>query len=60
VDFAVGDEETKPTVHAVLESVHPESIAIFKFDHDTQPQRRRGAIHSKILKSLPWATGRRG
>lgn len=38
VDFAVLDEDTKPTVHAVLISVHPESIAIFKFDHDTQPQ----------------------
>jgi nitrogen regulatory protein PII len=38
VDFAVLDEETKPTVHAVLESVHPESIAIFKFDQDTQPR----------------------
>jgi len=48
VDFAVLDEETKPTVHAVLESVHPESIAIFKFDQDTQPQRRSGAIHSKV------------
>jgi nitrogen regulatory protein PII len=45
VDFAVLDEETKPTVHAVLESVHPESIAIFKFDQDTQPQisARRGS-----------------
>ena len=29
VDFAVLDEETNPTVHAVLESVHPDSIAIF-------------------------------
>jgi nitrogen regulatory protein PII len=38
VDFAVLDEETKPTVHAVLESVHPESIAIFKFDQDTRAQ----------------------
>jgi nitrogen regulatory protein PII len=38
VDFAVLDEETKPTVHAVLESVHPESIAIFRLDQDTQPQ----------------------
>jgi hypothetical protein len=45
VDFAVLDEETKLTVHAVLESVHPESIAIFKFDQDTQPQpsTRRGS-----------------
>jgi nitrogen regulatory protein PII len=53
VDFAVLDEETKPTVHAVLESVHPESIAIFKFDQDTQPQTstRRGS--SQTLKSLP-------
>jgi hypothetical protein len=34
VDFAVLDEETKPTIHAVLESVHPDSIAIFKFDQD--------------------------
>jgi nitrogen regulatory protein PII len=41
VDFAVLDEETKPTVHAVLESVHPESIAIFKFDQDTLPQTSR-------------------
>jgi len=38
VDFAVLDEETKPTVHAVLESVHPESIAIFRLDQDIQPQ----------------------
>jgi hypothetical protein len=34
VDFAVPDEQTKPTVHAVLETVHPESIGIFKFDED--------------------------
>jgi hypothetical protein len=33
VDFAVLDEETKQTIHAVLESVHPDSIAIFKFDN---------------------------
>jgi hypothetical protein len=38
VDFAVPDEETKPTVHAVLESVHPDSIAIFKFDQGAPPQ----------------------
>jgi hypothetical protein len=46
VDFAVLDEETKPTLHAVLESVHPDSIAIFKFDQDTRPERatRRPAI----------------
>jgi nitrogen regulatory protein PII len=43
VDFAVSDEETKPTVHAVLESVHPVSIAIFKFDRDTP----RGAATSR-------------
>ncbi len=36
VDFAVSDEETKPTVHAVLESVHPVSIGIFKFDRDSR------------------------
>ena len=35
MDFAVLDEDTKPTVHAVLELVHPESISIFKFDQDT-------------------------
>ena len=48
VDFAVRDEETKPTIHAVLESVHPDSIAIFKFDQDTRPgpATRRPAIHS--------------
>lgn len=32
VDFAVLDEETNPTIHAVLETVHPDSIAIFKFE----------------------------
>jgi len=51
VDFAVLDEETKPTVHAVLESVHPESIAIFKFDQDTQPQSKRST--SQTLTTLP-------
>jgi nitrogen regulatory protein PII len=35
VDFAVLDEEVKPTIHAVLESVHPNSISVFKFDQDT-------------------------
>lgn len=34
VDFAIPDEETHPTIHAVLESVHPDSIAIFKFDQE--------------------------
>jgi hypothetical protein len=32
VDFAVGDEETKSTLHVLLDTVHPESIGIFKFD----------------------------
>jgi hypothetical protein len=47
VDFAVPDEETKPSIHAVLESVHPDSIAIFKFDQDSPPQtsRPRAATH---------------
>ena len=35
VDFAVFDEQTNPTVHAVLEKVRPESIGIFKFDEDS-------------------------
>jgi hypothetical protein len=38
VEFAVLDEETRPTVHAILESVHPDSVAIFKFEQDTLPQ----------------------
>ena len=37
LDFAVLDEETKPTVHAILESVHPDSIAILKFDPYARP-----------------------
>ena len=53
VDFAVLDEETKPTVHAVLESVHPESIAIFKFDQDTQPQTSTRRNQPKKPKSQP-------
>jgi hypothetical protein len=42
VDFAVFDEETKPSVHAVLESVHPDSIAIFKFDQNAEPVATAG------------------
>jgi nitrogen regulatory protein PII len=42
VDFAVLDEEAKPTVHAVLESAHPDSVGIFKFEQEprraTQPR----------------------
>ena len=53
VDFAVLDEETKPTVHAVLESVHPESIAIFKFDQDTQPPTSARRDSPQTLKTLP-------
>ena len=32
VDFAVLDGEAKDTVHAVLEQVHPDSIAIFELN----------------------------
>ena len=32
VDFAVLDAEAKATVHAVLEQVHPNSIAVFQLD----------------------------
>jgi nitrogen regulatory protein PII len=46
VDFAVLDEDTGSTVHAVLLSVHPESIAIFKFEQDTQPQM-------SIIRDIP-------
>ena len=38
VEFAVLDEEAKLTVHAVLESVHPDSVAIFRFEQDTLRQ----------------------
>jgi nitrogen regulatory protein PII len=46
VDFAVLDEEAKPSIHAVIELVHPNSIAIFKFEQDAQPATaiRRPAI----------------
>jgi hypothetical protein len=36
VDFAVPDKETKSIVHAVLESAHPDSIGIFKFEQNTR------------------------
>ncbi len=39
VNFAVLDEQTKRIIHAVLESVHPESIGVFKFDEDTDASR---------------------
>jgi hypothetical protein len=37
VDFAILDDEIKPTIHSVLESVHPESIAIFHLDRVPPP-----------------------
>jgi nitrogen regulatory protein PII len=45
VDFAVLDEEINPIIHAVLESVHPDSIAIFKFEQkpDTEADARRNS-----------------
>ncbi len=48
MDFAVLDEQTKRTIHAVLESVHPENIGVFKFDEDTEASRTRSLwlIHS--------------
>lgn len=52
VDFAVLDEEVKPTIHAVLESVHPNSIAVFKFEQDTWPEaaiRRNSPLKSGSL-----------
>ena len=36
-DFAVPDEDATPIVHAVLESVHPDSVGIFKFEQDATP-----------------------
>ena len=32
--FAVSDEATNPTIHALLESVHPDSVGIYKFDQN--------------------------
>lgn len=37
-DFAVSDIDAKETVHAVLNEVHPDSIAIFKLDDDALNQ----------------------
>jgi nitrogen regulatory protein PII len=53
VDFAVLDEEVKPTIHAVLESVHPNSIAVFKFDQDTRPPISMRQSSLQKFKSLP-------
>ena len=44
VDFAVLDEQTKPTVHALLKAVHPKSIGIFKFDED---EDKGGTVRSR-------------
>ena len=46
VDFAVFDEEANPSVHAVLESAHPDSIAIFKFDQDARPETAAARLAS--------------
>jgi nitrogen regulatory protein PII len=52
VEFAVLDEQTKPTIHAVLETVHPESIGIFKFDEDASAVVRPRPNPARI-KSMP-------
>ena len=47
IDFAVLDEQANPTIHAVLQSVHPESIGVFRFDEDMKPasfNRERPAL----------------
>lgn len=41
VDFAVLDIETKDTIHAVLEQVHPNSIAVFQLDDEWSAGRTR-------------------
>ncbi len=53
IDFAVLDEETKPTIHAVLESVHPESIGIFKFDQESRQETPARRISPLKINSLP-------
>lgn len=45
--FAVSDEATNPTIHALLESVHPDSVGIYKFDQDER-------VTPTALKSLSW------
>lgn len=40
VDFAVADEATKSTIHALLETVHPESLAVYKIDQNASTDRR--------------------
>jgi hypothetical protein len=71
VDFAVLDEQTNPTIHAVLESVHPESIGVFKFDEDTRPvatlrrwpklpsidKTENSSFHFELLENLRLASG---
>jgi nitrogen regulatory protein PII len=52
VDFAVFDEEVKPTIHAVLESVRPNSIAVFKFEQDTRPPT--SPRRDSLQKSKSW------
>ena len=48
VDFAILDAQTKRTIHAVLESVHPEKHWSLQFDEDTEANRthRLWPIHS--------------
>jgi hypothetical protein len=48
VDFAILDEDTELTIHTILESVHPDSIGIFKFD---QTSMWRGSPQQ--FKNLP-------
>ena len=49
VDFAVPDKETKSIVHAVLESAHPDSIGIFKFEQNTRSKHVSFAIANSFL-----------
>jgi hypothetical protein len=51
VDFAVLDREAKDTVHAVLEQVHPDSIAIFELKETSSAGGESGDLR-------PEASGR--
>ena len=50
VDFAVADLEAKDTIHAVLEQVHPDSIAVFKLDNES-PSEASGLGRVEIARN---------
>ena len=50
LEFLLFDDAVQPTLHQLLELVHPESVAVFKLDQEV---RTISATNGYLTRSLP-------